>query len=556
MGGWEAELHSYGWMMRGMHLRRPRGADLRGTLLATVLACAGPTLAAPAAAQDVQVPRLAVSIVIDQLRPDLLDRYDEAFTGGLRRLRDQGFRYTLASHAHARTSTAPGHATLTTGVFPARHGVVANTWFQRQGFRYENMYAVADPDSPILGFEDEPLLEGRSPATLLRSGLPDWLARSNPDARRVSISRKDRAAIPMGGQYTEHVYWILPELGRFVTSTHYMKRYPRWLERFNEEVMPPIMSPGIWESEVPERFRDLARADSSDVEGDGVHSTFPHLAVNEMPDTTLMDRYVWGSDQPRTDEAVVALASTVLDELELGQRDELDYLALALSAVDRVGHAYGPTSQEVFSALMVVDRLLGDFFQELDERVGEGRWVVGFTADHGVVTMPEVAREMGVANADRVPRDSVLVRLNEALSAAAQEGGTPPEVAARLAEAVRERGIAEEAYTHRLITVGGAPADSFAVLYRNSYYPGRAWDDLSRFGVDLRYGENDYVGATRGTSHETPYWYDRHVPMVFLGSGVEAGASDEPVYTVDFAPTLAALVGIPIPDDLDGRRVY
>ena len=40
-----------------------------------------------------------------------------------------------------------------------------------------------------------------------------------------------------------------------------------------------------------------------------------------------------------------------------------------------------------------------------------------------------------------------------------------------------------------------------------------------------------------------------------MGAGVTPGTSDEPVYTVDFAPTLAGLAGIPIPDDLDGRRI-
>ena len=31
--------------------------------------------------------------------------------------------------------------------------------------------------------------------------------------------------------------------------------------------------------------------------------------------------------------------------------------------------------------------------------------------------------------------------------------------------------------------------------------------------------------------------------------------NDEPVSSVDFAPTLAGLAGIRVPDDLDGRRV-
>jgi arylsulfatase A-like enzyme len=43
--------------------------------------------------------------------------------------------------------------------------------------------------------------------------------------------------------------------------------------------------------------------------------------------------------------------------------------------------------------------------------------------------------------------------------------------------------------------------------------------------------------------------------MIFMGSQVVPGRSEDPVYTVDFAPTLAGLAGIPIPDDLDGRRI-
>ena len=41
-----------------------------------------------------------------------------------------------------------------------------------------------------------------------------------------------------------------------------------------------------------------------------------------------------------------------------------------------------------------------------------------------------------------------------------------------------------------------------------------------------------------------------------LGAGVENGSSDAAAYTVDMAPTLAALVGVSVPTDLDGRAIY
>jgi arylsulfatase A-like enzyme len=41
-----------------------------------------------------------------------------------------------------------------------------------------------------------------------------------------------------------------------------------------------------------------------------------------------------------------------------------------------------------------------------------------------------------------------------------------------------------------------------------------------------------------------------------MGTGVRAGTSEAPANTVDMAPTLARLAGIPTPDDLDGTVVY
>src|SRR5688572_24459719 len=91
-----------------------------------------------ALAQADGAPTLVVMIVVDQLGGGLVDRYEPALTGGgFRRFMDQGRRYTQASHAHAMPETAPGHATLATGVFPARHGIVSNSWHQRRGFDWQ-----------------------------------------------------------------------------------------------------------------------------------------------------------------------------------------------------------------------------------------------------------------------------------------------------------------------------------------------------------------------------------------------------------------------------------
>jgi hypothetical protein len=136
-----------------------------------------------------------------------------------------------------------------------------------------------------------------------------------------------------------------------------------------------------------------------------------------------------------------------------------------------------------------------------------------------------------------------------------REGGSPEETADRAAQLLEERGVVEKAYTHHDLTRGEL-ADSFAVMFRNSHYPGRAHRPLSPYGLEYRFGDGDLVSYRTGTTHGTPYWYDRWVPFMLMGAGVARGSSDSAAYTVDMAPTLAALAGIRAPDDLDGRAIY
>jgi arylsulfatase A-like enzyme len=59
--------------------------------------------------------------------------------------------------------------------------------------------------------------------------------------------------------------------------------------------------------------------------------------------------------------------------------------------------------------------------------------------------------------------------------------------------------------------------------------------------------------AATGTSHGSPYRYDTHVPIIFYGAGIAGTRLTERIRTVDIAPTLAALIGVAVPGDLDGR---
>jgi hypothetical protein len=515
-------------------------------LLAAPLPACAPAASATGVSAAQDRPRLVVLLVVDQLRADLLDRYDDLFTGGFRRLRDGGYRFTQAAHDHANTETAPGHATLATGVVPTRHGIVANDWYVTRDGRWRAFYNTADSTSPIVG---APTSAGRSPATLMRGGLADWVLAADPESRIASISRKDRAAIPMAGRAQGEVYWLLPSAGRFVTSSHYRSDYPDWVERFNADSMPRILGDSVWQLAVPAGAIARAWPDSYHFEADTVHTTFPH----RFPESGERQRFRdWVADYtPGPDAAVLGLTREAIAALGLGTDEHTDYLAVSFSQADFLGHLYGPFSLEQLDNLLRLDRLIGELLAVLDARVGRGRWVLALSADHGVATTPEYRAATGMPGLRLGSRD--IARMDSAVA------GLPPEAPDfqdRVARALEALPFVADVVTGAELERRELPQDSFIRLFRNSWFPSRPNGLLFRLGMELRWTEGTLQRSEPGgTSHGTPYWYDRHVPLVFYGSSVETGASAAPARTVDLAPTLAALAGIAVPTDLDGRNL-
>jgi len=72
-------------------------------------------------------------VVVDQLRPDLLERCEPVLTGGFRRLRERGFRFASASHRHALTETVPGRVTSVDAVQSKGRGRGHVYWIGEDG---------------------------------------------------------------------------------------------------------------------------------------------------------------------------------------------------------------------------------------------------------------------------------------------------------------------------------------------------------------------------------------------------------------------------------------
>lgn len=494
-------------------------------------------------------PSLVVFLIVDQLRGDMVDRYASVFTGGFKRLLTEGLNFPNALHAHAQTETSPGHATLSTGAFPARAGIPSNAWREGTGGNLHPVYNVVDPNESLVGIVGLP---GSSPSVLKRTGLADWIQAADSDAKVVSISAKDRAAILMAGKSKGEVYWFDSQVGRFVTSTYYRSENPSWLNRFNEREMVKYEADTVWTSTIPEEAVDLSAPDTAVFEGDGVHTFFPHRFSEEVTEPGPGDFYFWLETTPMLDRATLDVALLAMDAEKIGRSEgRTDFLSISFSQTDRVGHAYGPLSREQMDNLLRLDGILDELFSVLDRDVGRDNYVVAFTSDHGIMNNPERIDGGGLrlGNEDRGT-------LEQALSAAARRAGSSPglSVPEAMVLAMGDLSFVGPAYTHETILNGGAAGDSILHLFQHSMTEGRPGGLLSTYGVEMWWTENTLSWSLPvGTTHGSPFFYDRWVPLVLMGPGIPAGTVEDSVRPLDLAPTLAEIAGVPFPDDLDGK---
>jgi predicted AlkP superfamily pyrophosphatase or phosphodiesterase len=514
-------------------------------------------------------PRLVVVISVDQMRADYLERFDDRFTGGFARLLSDGAVFADAHQDHAKTSTAPGHTTIATGAFPARHGIVQNDWYDRTMGR--KVYSLEDPTAYIIGIPDAP---GRSPVNMKTNALGDWLKRRSRGSKVFSVAVKDRAAIPMGGKRPNGAYWYYLPTGQFVTSAYYQREYPDWVDRFNAAEPAAAFNGRNWERLFPESTYVASREDDFPPEFDGRSTTFPHW-IGVMEEDGGWDRF-YKKILPRSpfaDDLTFAFVRELVVNEELGTDDRPDILFVGCSASDYIGHAYGPFSQEVEDYYLRLDHQLDSLFVFLDQTVGRASYLVALTADHGVMTMPEELARRGFSG-ERASKRALGTLAKQAIGlgpdTASSESDQGPQirmisgiviefprgtseqdqVAARreAAAVLRESPPILEAYTSDELLPGNEGQRPYFGAFRRSFYPDRSPDV-----VYLPHENVLITNADRETSHGTPHPYDSHVPLIFAGPGIAPGRHTQRVRTVDIAPTLAAILGVRPMGRIDGR---
>lgn len=525
---------------------------------------AGPPRAvAPKSSQAPAKPKLVVLLVVDQMRGDYVDKFQAQWTGGLKRLVQEGAWFRDAAYPYAATETCVGHATVSTGAFPATHGMVANAWWDRETQKMVTCTADSDPNAKNIGYA------GATPKgadTAWRMAVPSFAEelkfQTSGTTRIATFSLKARAAITMAGHKADAATWF--DGGAWVTSSAY-GTLPFMEEQAKSHHAKADFGK-TWSLSLPENAYWYGEKALGAVPPDGWDLTFPHplrgkTGVGE-PDSAFYEQ--WASS-PYADTALTELAEKAVDGLNLGKAAGTDFLAVSYSSVDYVGHAFGPRSREIQDILVRLDKDLGELFVHLDEKVGRGNYVVALTGDHGVVPIPEdmqtTGADAGVLHLPDVQEhiEKALEPFNYGKPAVARITGSDIYFAPGVYEKLKGDANAMSAVLEAIRTVSGVegvyraeelrdrPATQSPSLraFANSYFPGRS-GDLFILPKPYWLLDGTPIGKQRsyGTGHGVPYNYDQHVPILLMGFGIQPGQYFQSVTPADIAPTFAALCGI------------
>jgi predicted AlkP superfamily pyrophosphatase or phosphodiesterase len=370
-----------------------RTARLLPVVFACVLAAAGmrPSAEATADNQPHRDGHLLVIVVVDQMRFEYLDRYKGLFKEGIKRLLDDGAVFDRAMYPYVNTVTCAGHATIGTGAFPSTHGIILNEWWQRDVGR--RMSCTDDPDVKSVVYSREPERIGHSAHRLRVPTLGDRLRAASPGSRVVVLSMKPRSTVMLAGHGGTAVTWFGGS-NTWSTSTAFTSTPIPEVKAYTDTHPVSDLRNEVWQ-----RTNDPSSYSGQD---DGVGERgpsgwgpqFPHPLAGS-PGTDPERFYDLWERSPYSDMALGDMASTLVRTMKLGQRGVVDLLGVSFSAVDYVGHDFGPRSHEVQDTLIRLDRTLGAFLATLDKVVGRDRYTLGLSADHGVGEIPEATSAAG-----------------------------------------------------------------------------------------------------------------------------------------------------------------
>lgn len=307
-------------------------------------------------AGDRRMPRLVVTLVWDAAGRNVLDAWPTDWPY-LNSLIEEGAWFERATVGSSPTNTPPSHATIGTGAFPDRTGVLDE--YIRFGRTLEKPFA-------------------RGPGALVMPTLADLYDRAMHNAPLVgTIATLD----PHIGMMGHGSMWGGGDKDIAVTRQleGSVKGGAEGLSWNLTSSMAPFYRLPNYVNAIPGFKQDIADLDRTDGQLDG---GWRQNSISQLAN---------GFDTPARTPYQTRLIEAIIQREGFGRDRVPDLLYLNYKAIDTIGHIFSLNSVEMKDAIDVQDPDLRALVDFLNRQVGTGRWAMVLIADHGHQYDPAVS---------------------------------------------------------------------------------------------------------------------------------------------------------------------
>ena len=565
-------------------------------LLVALLVIPGAPLAR-ASAYDAH-PKLVIILVVDQFRADYVDRYRADLKGrGFRLFLDHGAYFEDCYYDYANTKTAPGHATLGTGAYTDGHGISSNEWWDLSRNKQRPVTSVEDDRYRIVGEIHPSKTGGASPMNLRASTIGDSLRLATTGQAKVfGVSLKDRAAILPAGYSANGAYWIDPASGSFITSSYYMDALPDWATTFNsgDRIAQAQQEAGVTGTQpFYQAVGSTPAANAYELDFARALITGEQLGTHPVTDLLVVSLsandivgHQFGPDAPQSRQMVDSLdqqLDSFFTWLDKNIPGGLASTWIALSADHGVAPVPGPAlALGMPAATIDMAKFTANVNDAMNAKFSPGEKIEYLLPQQELpyLALNRPSFEVAGINeqeAEQAVQQAIPAAV-EALpptpppptpppSAPVTALPTPPPLSRTLPPAgsrQRSKGrssvsaqaksviappapppvrlpvppIVVHTYTREQLASGQLPPSEWGLLLAHSYSPNGGWYVMV---IPAAYQMQMLSG---GTTHFSPWSYDRHVPLAFYGAPFTPGIYHGRVQPVDLAATLASLLGV------------
>lgn len=527
-----------------------------------------PTFAQNRRAIAPEKPKLIVTIVVEQMRYDFIDRfYNEFGHEGFKKLLLEGSLYKNTHLNYMFTQSAPGYASIYTGATPSIHGIVADQWYK--SLSESKISSTKNKKYKTIGSAS--LYGKHAPKQLITSTISDELKLVDKASKVISIGLDPQAAVLSGGHLSDASYWLDDQTGKWISSSFYIDSLAQWVNNFNGKGSYETYLDRNWEPlKALDRY-SKSRSDTAEYEtGFGVNNyTFPYNISkisnikSNYPDYSILNTVPFGNTYTK-DFAI----QTIVNE-GLGKDAHTDFLMLNFTASKNISNRFGPLSVENQDCYLRLDQDIAHLLEFIEKEIGKHNTLIVLTSNHGVAYAPKYLEERKIPAGNFKSTYSIAL-LKSYLNASYGKGDWVKlyynqqiylnklliEDSKLKLEDVQQKvvdfiiqfdGVANAVSSTTLM--GSEFNKGMYEKMQNSFNQRRSGDVM----LNLKPGWIEDITLT--TSSNSPYVYDTHVPLIWYGWRIKRQEISEEVHITDIAPTLSYFLNISKPNGCTGKTL-